>query len=446
MENYPPCQRSTVPVVPGQPSPFTSYLSLHLCLNLEIITITDKVNDAERTFNSPLRRIMNASEEVSVKLNRLSSGSGKLGSFWGTSSANFSPSSAVENGHRRGEGSGGGGNGEGSTSRGMKKTKGSPYNNTPLKFKSSNTNEPGSESTRDLLGSNDDFLGGSNASSFQDLHGSRSNDSLYPYATLPSGLSSSQNYQTYQYRLPSTSNSMPPFPASASYSKSSYFESMPAVSSATSTRASSPTLPAAERNPKAESSIDTKAGTDVKASTETAGSTVKRDFELTPLSDLIQQSIKDLEMLKIVYGRGGVYPSSVYTSVPGSGSGSGSAGDQGYVNFNVGSGPPTNGVSSAVVSGASGIHNGKKKGRFSSNFKDRVNGVTPVSRGVEEDEEVAAEAEATASDFDQVGEDLRMFEEMYRAYLQTPTPSGRPRTEVHLLAIICKKREILQGS
>ncbi|KAL5323050.1 hypothetical protein ACEPPN_007578 [Leptodophora sp. 'Broadleaf-Isolate-01'] len=123
-------------------------------------------------------------------------------------------------------------------------------------------------------------------------------------------------------------------------------------------------------------------------------STSTPTFELTPLSRLIKQSLKDIEMMKR------------FTT--------------------------TDEVGGKNVKGKRG--KGKDK-----EAKGKGKGV-----GVGE-EIIRGGGREMVIDFDKISENLKGLEEVYQAFLQTPNPNGTPRTEIHLVAIVCKRSEVLKA-
>ncbi|PVH76969.1 hypothetical protein DL98DRAFT_574009 [Cadophora sp. DSE1049] len=184
-------------------------------------------------------------------------------------------------------------------------------------------------------------------------------------------------------------------------SPSSTSLSSPGPSTPTSTRPASPSsrtsptstpIPTSAQSP-TPPQPPSNAGKSTSTSGSTSGGTGRNKstptFELTPLSTLIAQSFKDIEMMKRVHGR-----------------------SVGHLTLSPGA---------------------KGKDKESNKAKGK-------------DAEKAAKA--TTIDFDKVEENLRGFEEFYRVFLQTPTcanPSNTPRAEVHLLAMVCKRSEVVKG-
>ncbi|KAK0113985.1 hypothetical protein ONS96_014832 [Cadophora gregata f. sp. sojae] len=159
-------------------------------------------------------------------------------------------------------------------------------------------------------------------------------------------------------------------------------------------------------NPAPKTRTTTKTQPNTTSSTNT--STPTPTFELTPLSTLIAQSYKDIEMLKSIYG-----PSSRRLHPP-----------------------PLPPPTSSGKTKPKNKHNSKsksekgKKGEEGELNEKEMARVVGLERGM-------------AIDFEKVEEGLRGFEEVYKVFLQTSNTT--PRTEVHLLAMVCKRSEVVNG-
>ncbi|KAH7383075.1 hypothetical protein BKA64DRAFT_749156 [Cadophora sp. MPI-SDFR-AT-0126] len=165
---------------------------------------------------------------------------------------------------------------------------------------------------------------------------------------------------------------------------SSSLSSSPGPSTPAFTRPASPITRKITNNsakPGSRTSPDQNLSTNKKADTSTNTPT----FELTPLSTLIAQSLKDMEMMKRVHGR-----------------------SAGLLTLS--------------------IHNGeeKKKGKGKKNKK-----------GKEREGEVTARARVNIIDFEKVEENLRGFEEFYRAKDKLAT-----QTELLLLLLLLPQKSI----
>ncbi|KAL2063928.1 hypothetical protein VTL71DRAFT_4422 [Oculimacula yallundae] len=379
---------------------------------------TPPLMQPERAFYSSLRGFLDEpAPEDALKLNKgkRDSGSGPSRGIWRTSGSSLS--STFNGAGGRGEGRGEG-KGDGVAMKKLKKTPKSPYKSTPFTPNSAHPPKSASDSTRNLLtaNSNSDMRLGS-SSGFSSVNNSRSNVGHYS-ASNPSASASTVTSPLATY---STNPSAP-----------------------TSVYSSRPSSPVLGHGVESFQEDGGKGSGGVVVEGEERGGGSKREFELTPLSGLLTQSRRDIEMLKVVHGRGSGSGNLPSPSVSGAGVAAGAGLEAAARKISDGMEDiELNDIK--TTSNGTGNGNGNGKGRDDCASAIATVTTTTVNSSEEESRGGRSNNQATPADFDQVSEDLKMFEDMYRAFLQTPTPTGRPRTEIHLLAMVCKRSEVVRG-